>query len=93
MRYINSSGTGEWVSQNSSGGNSQFSGKKIVCFGDSITEFGTYPTQMANRLGATGYNIGFGGCRHFRKRMVVSLSRKSLVKMVDLNQMKCLCDT
>jgi len=63
MRYINSSGTGEWVAQTTSGGNTQFAGKKIICFGDSITEFGSYPTQLANRLGATGYNIGFGGCR------------------------------
>lgn len=40
-----------------------FGGKKIVCFGDSVTEFGTYPEQIATITGATTYKIGFGGCR------------------------------
>lgn len=39
------------------------SGKKIVCFGDSVTEFGTYPQQVGDILGATTYNVGVGGCR------------------------------
>uniref|UniRef100_UPI00388D1131 SGNH/GDSL hydrolase family protein n=1 Tax=Acinetobacter sp. TaxID=472 RepID=UPI00388D1131 len=39
-----------------------FSGKKIVCFGDSITEFKTYPQQVGQMLGAEGINVGFGGC-------------------------------
>ena len=38
-------------------------GKKIVCFGDSVTEFGNYPDIIANVTGAQTYNIGFGGCR------------------------------
>lgn len=40
-----------------------FAGKKIVCFGDSITEFKTYPQQLGLELGAEGINVGFGGCR------------------------------
>lgn len=39
-----------------------FAGKKIVCFGDSITEFKTYPQQLGLILGAEGINVGFGGC-------------------------------
>jgi len=40
-----------------------FAGKKIVCFGDSITEFKTYPQQVGTLLGAAeGINVGFGGC-------------------------------
>ncbi len=39
------------------------SGKKIVCFGDSVVEFGNYPEIIANVTGATVYNVGFGGCR------------------------------
>ena len=39
-----------------------FAGKKIVCFGDSITEFKTYPQQLGQMLGAEGINVGFGGC-------------------------------
>lgn len=37
--------------------------RKIVCFGDSVTEFGDYPEQMATIIGATTYKVGFGGCR------------------------------
>lgn len=40
-----------------------FDGKKIVCFGDSVTEFSTYPEQIAAITGAETYKIGFGGCR------------------------------
>ena len=40
-----------------------FTGKKIVCFGDSVTEFGTYPEQIGFLTGATVYKIGFGGCQ------------------------------
>lgn len=42
-------------------------GKKVVCFGDSL--FGMYtgdtsaPAYVAERTGATVYNVGFGGCR------------------------------
>jgi lysophospholipase L1-like esterase len=40
-----------------------FAGKKMVCFGDSITEFKNYPDQVRNILGlAEAYNVGFGGC-------------------------------
>lgn len=41
-------------------------GKKVVCFGDSVTEFGTYPEQIATITGSTTYKIGFGGCRMAR---------------------------
>lgn len=55
---------GEWLPLGGSGAASSiFAGKKVLCFGDSITEFGTYPQQIGSRLGATGYNVGFGGCR------------------------------
>lgn len=37
--------------------------KKIVCFGDSITEFGTYPQQIGKLTGAITYNVGVGGTR------------------------------
>ena len=41
-----------------------FAGKKLVCFGDSITEFKNYPDQVRNILGlAEAYNVGFGGCQ------------------------------
>jgi lysophospholipase L1-like esterase len=36
-------------------------GKKIAHFGDSITEFGTYPEQVAQMTGATTYDCSFGG--------------------------------
>ena len=42
-------------------------GKTVVCFGDSL--FGMYtgdtsaPAYVAQRTGATVYNVGFGGCR------------------------------
>ena len=38
-------------------------GKKIVCFGDSVTEFGNYPELISRLTGAETYKIGFGGCR------------------------------
>lgn len=40
-----------------------FAGKKIACFGDSITEFGDYPNRLAEKTGATVYKCGFAGCR------------------------------
>lgn len=44
----------------------KFTGKKIVCFGDSITgNFPApddYPSMIAEITGATVYNAGFGGC-------------------------------
>jgi lysophospholipase L1-like esterase len=49
------------------GSTSHLEGKKIVNFGDSI--FGSYETPtsissyIANKTGATVYNVGFGGCR------------------------------
>lgn len=46
--------------------NAKFYGKKIVCFGDSITgNFPAptdYPSMIASMTGATVYNAGFGGC-------------------------------
>lgn len=51
------------LSASSGGGNLAFAGKKLVCFGDSITEFKNYPALIKNRLGlAEAYNVGFGGC-------------------------------
>ena len=41
----------------------QLSNKKIVCFGDSIIEFGDIPKRIGDITGATVYNVGFGGCR------------------------------
>lgn len=55
---------GEWFILGGSSGNSPFKGKKLICFGDSITENGTYPQQIGTRLGlSNAYNVGFGGCR------------------------------
>lgn len=46
---------------------SRFSGKKMVCFGDSITGNYSaptdYPSVIAEMTGMTVYNCGFGGCR------------------------------
>ena len=39
------------------------SGKIIACFGDSITENGTYPQQLAQMIGGEVLRMGFGGCR------------------------------
>lgn len=39
------------------------SDKTIACFGDSITEFGTYPEQLGKILGAKTLKMGFSGCR------------------------------
>lgn len=63
MRYIRPgmSVYGEWSSLTA--GSSPFAGKKLVCFGDSLTEFHNYPARIAARLGLTAYNVGFGGCR------------------------------
>lgn len=33
----------------------------VVCFGDSLTAFGTWPNAIANRFGATVINAGIGG--------------------------------
>lgn len=48
------------------GKSGKFAGKKIVCFGDSITgNFPAptdYPSMIAEITGATVYNAGFGGC-------------------------------
>ena len=38
-------------------------GKKGVCFGDSITEFGNYPDTIQSLTGASMINVGFGGTR------------------------------
>lgn len=35
----------------------------IACFGDSITENGTYPQQLAQMIGGKVLRMGFGGCR------------------------------
>lgn len=39
-------------------------GRKLVCFGDSITAFSNYPDRIADRLGfKEAINVGFGGER------------------------------
>ena len=38
-------------------------GKNIVCFGDSLTEFGDYTGKIQAATGAKVTNVGFGGCR------------------------------
>lgn len=50
----------EWVKEPNL---SNLAGKKVVCLGDSITEFGNYPQIVSIRTGATVYNCGFGGTR------------------------------
>ena len=42
-------------------GNSEI--KTVVCFGDSITEFGNYPDIIGQIYGAETVNLGFGNCR------------------------------
>lgn len=37
--------------------------KTIACFGDSITENGTYPQELAQMIGGQTLRMGFGGCR------------------------------
>lgn len=58
---------GEIQLYNSNQLTSHVAGKKLVCFGDSITGAfldGTdYPTEIAKRTGMTVYNVGFGGSR------------------------------
>ena len=52
------------LSASGGGSGGYFAGKKMVCFGDSVTEFGDYPERIKNRLGlASAVNVGFGGCR------------------------------
>lgn len=65
VRYIRPAQSvyGSWISTNAATASSPFAGKKIVMFGDSITEFGDYPARVATRIGATVTNMGFGGCR------------------------------
>ena len=51
----------------SDGASASLAGKTVVCFGDSL--FGMYtgdnsaPAFVAQKTGATVYNVGFGGCR------------------------------
>ena len=55
------------VSGNDNDATLPLAGKTVVCFGDSL--FGMYtgdtsaPAYVAERTGATVYNVGFGGCR------------------------------
>lgn len=41
--------------------NTIYTGKKGVCFGDSITHISKYPVMMAEELGCSIQNIGFAG--------------------------------
>ncbi|HCE3561027.1 TPA: hypothetical protein NG644_001415 [Vibrio parahaemolyticus] len=40
-----------------------FASQRLICFGDSITEFGDYPDHIAAMLGCEVIEAGFGGCR------------------------------
>lgn len=73
-RYIQSGGSsarvGEWEKDSSlmeyknEGSNGHpLNGKNIVCFGDSLTEFGDYTGKISELTGANVINVGFGGCR------------------------------
>lgn len=72
-RFIRSGGVepivGVWAKDKSllPGGNNNtghpLGGKTVVCFGDSLTEFGDYTGKIAQETGATVVNVGFGGCR------------------------------
>ena len=72
-RFIRSGGVepivGTWVKDKSllPGGSSNtghpLGGKTVVCFGDSLTEFGDYTGKISELTGANVINVGFGGCR------------------------------
>ncbi|MEY8371360.1 SGNH/GDSL hydrolase family protein [Aerococcaceae bacterium 50-4] len=53
----------EWEKVSIRHSDSHLSGQRLVCFGDSITEFGNYPDVIADRTGMTVYNCGFQGTR------------------------------
>jgi lysophospholipase L1-like esterase len=64
---------------------SHLSGKKIVCFGDSLTEGqgGTlYTDTLASRTGATVTNVGFGGCQ-WTKHWDVDYDKFSMTNLAD----------
>lgn len=55
-----------WQAAGSTSGESAgnpYAGKTIVFLGDSITENGSYPTKVGERLGVQAINGGFGGTR------------------------------
>lgn len=60
-KCYNGSNWSDWVETTNN--YMDFRGKKIACFGDSITERGDYPSRLAEKLRATTYKCGFGGCR------------------------------
>ena len=60
-KCYNGSNWSDWVETTNN--YMDFRGKKIACFGDSITEKGDYPSRLAEKLRATTYKCGFGGCR------------------------------
>lgn len=60
-------GTSTWTNDSPIlAGTQPYAGKRIICFGDSVTQGnGTfeYPTRLATLTGANVINGGFGGCR------------------------------
>lgn len=66
---------------------SHLQGKKVVCFGDSITGSylapNDYPSVLQNRLGVTAYNVGFSGCRMADRPILDRYRAYSMVELVD----------
>ena len=58
------------------------SGKVGVFFGDSITEFGTYPQQVGDITGLIAYNVGVGGCR-MSNHLLPYYDKFSMTKLAD----------
>lgn len=57
--------------------------KSIVCFGDSITELGTYPEQIAEQTGANVVKAGFAGCRMAQHNSDYAMNNQSMQKLVE----------
>lgn len=62
-KCYNGASWSSWVELTNQSSALPLQGKKVACFGDSITELGDYPSRFATKTGATVYKCGFGGCR------------------------------
>lgn len=62
---------------------SELNNKTIVCFGDSITELGTYPEQIGMNTGATIVKGGFAGCRMAQHKSDYAMNNQSMQKLVE----------
>lgn len=51
------------IANNGENTNHPLAGKNIICFGDSLTEFGDYTGKLQESTGANVIDVGFGGCR------------------------------